>query len=439
MDSDSLYRSLTLLVLIFIGSLLSGMETAYSSCNKIRLKNNAEKGDTRSQLVLKLVDNYDKTITTILILLNIIHIVTASVGAVLAINLIGDIGSLVSTFVLTILVFTFGEVMPKSIARDNADAYAKAFAPLLSLLVVLVTPFTKVLTLIGKLFRSFLGPKVKNAAMTEDELQSMIESIEEEGVLDTDQSELIQSAIDFLETSAEDILTPRVDMIALDIEWSKEKIDKLIIEEKYSRIPVYKDSIDNIIGILQTRKYLKGLYYDKSVDIEKIIDKPIFIHQSMLLNRLFEMMSAKRTHMVIVTDDYGGTAGILTIEDIMEELVGDIYDEDDIVEQLYTQIDENTFEVLGKIQMEDLFDLFNISVNDDTIDHKTLSAWTLEHLQSIPLVGDSFTDLGFLVSIKELDAMRIEKLTVTYIMEDDTLDETKEVKTARDLKEEVAL
>jgi len=423
MDSDSIYRSITLIVLVVVGGLLAGMETAYSSCNKIRLKYNAENGDIKSERVLKIIEQSDKSITTILILLNIVHILAASIATVLAVNILGEIGSLVSTIALTLIIFTFSEVLPKSIAKDNADSYAIATARVLRFLVIIFTPLSYVLSATGRLLRKIFGTKTKEPTMTEDELQSMIETIEEEGVLESDQSELIQSAIDFLDTTAADILTPRVDIVAVDIDWRKEKIDSTVIKEKYSRLPVYENTIDKIIGVLQSRQYLKGMLNNSALDIRAIMDKPIFVHQSMLVNTLFEMMSARRVHMVIVTDDYGGTAGLITMEDIMEELVGDIYDEDDKVEEDYVYLEDGVLEIAGEMRMDELLDILNIPYNDDIIEHKTVSAWTMEHLQNIPAVGDSFEDFGLSVSIKQLDGMRIEKLAVKAIKAEDEVAE----------------
>lgn len=435
MDSDSIYRSIALIGLIVVGGLLAGMETAYSSCNKIRMKHNAENGDVKSQRVLKIIDQPDKSISTILILLNIIHIAAASIATVIAVRYLGEIGSLVSTIVLTIIIFTFSEVIPKSIAKDNADAYARTFAPLLKFLIVILTPVSYVLSAVGRLVRKLMGNAPKEPTMTEEELQSMIETIEEEGVIEADKSELIQSAIDFLDTTAADILTPRVDIMAVDIDWSKEKIDSIVIKEKFSRLPVYENTIDNIIGVLHTRKYLKGILNNTAVDVASVMDEPIFVHQSLLVNTLFEMMSARRVHMVIVTDDYGGTAGLITMEDIMEELVGDIYDEDDIVEEEFVYLDDGVLEVVGELRMDELLDELDIPYNDDDIEHKTVSAWTMEHLQNIPEAGDFFEDMGLSVSIKELDGMRIEKLLVKVMEKEESSDTEEE--NDRKKKEEV--
>ncbi len=435
MDSDSIYRSIALIGLIVVGGLLAGMETAYSSCNKIRMKYNAENGDVKSQRVLKILEQSDKYISTILILLNIIHITAASIATVIAVRYLGEIGSLVSTIVLTIIIFTFSEVIPKSIAKDNADAYARTFAPLLKFLIVILTPVSYVLSAVGRLVRKLMGNAPKEPTMTEEELQSMIETIEEEGVIEADKSELIQSAIDFLDTTAADILTPRVDIMAVDIDWSKEKIDSIVIKEKFSRLPVYENTIDNIIGVLHTRKYLKGILNNTAVDVASVMDEPIFVHQSLLVNTLFEMMSARRVHMVIVTDDYGGTAGLITMEDIMEELVGDIYDEDDIVEEEFVYLDDGVLEVVGELRMDELLDELDIPYNDDDIEHKTVSAWTMEHLQNIPEAGDCFEDMGLSVSIKELDGMRIEKLLVKVMEKEESSDTEEE--NDRKKKEEV--
>jgi CBS domain containing-hemolysin-like protein len=284
--------------------------------------------------------------------------------------------------------------------------------------------------------KKILGTNIKEPTMTEDELQSMIETIEEEGVLQSDQSELIQSAIDFLDTTASDILTPRVDIVAVDIDWRKEKIDGTIIKEKYSRVPIYENTIDNVIGVLQTRKYLKGMLNNEAVDIREIMDRPIFVHQSMLVNTLFEMMSANRTHMVIVTDDYGGTAGLITMEDIMEELVGDIFDEDDIVEEEYAYVEDGSLEIAGEMRMDELLDILDIPYNDDIIEHKTVSAWTMEHLQNVPNEKDSFEDFGLLVTIKELDGMRIEKLSIKVIEQEETEDNNENNKEKESKKKE---
>mgnify|MGYP000947959559 FL=1 len=435
MDSDSIYRSIALIGLIVVGGLLAGMETAYSSCNKIRMKYNAENGDVKSQRVLKILEQSDKYISTILILLNVKHITAASIATVIAVRYLGEIGSLVSTIVLTILIFTFSEVIPKSIAKDNADAYSRTFAPLLRFLIVILTPIAYVLSAVGRLVRKLMGNAPKEPTMTEEELQSMIETIEEEGVIEADKSELIQSAIDFLDTTAADILTPRVDIVAVDIDWSKEKIDSIVIKEKFSRIPVYENTIDNIIGVLHSRKYLKGILNNTAVDVASVMDEPIFVHQSLLVNTLFEMMSARRVHMVIVTDDYGGTAGLITMEDIMEELVGDIYDEDDIVEEDFVHLDDGVLEVVGELRMDELLDELDIPCNDDDIEHKTVSAWTMEHLQNIPEVGDCFEDMGLSVSIQELDGMRIEKLLVKVI--EKKHDENPEEENNRKKQEEV--
>lgn len=428
MDSDSIYRCLTLIALIVAGGLLTGIETAYSSCNKVRLKNDSDNGDKKSKQVLKILDNSDKAINTILILINVIHVCAAATATVVAVKLLGDWGTLVAIIATTLLVFTFCEIIPKLAAKENVDNIVLKTAPVMKFLIFILYPVVFVFNGLGKFMRIIAGRGIKAPSMTEDELQSMIETIEEEGVIESDESELIQSAIDFLDTTADDILTPRVDVIAIDIDWRKEKIDSTIIKEKYSRLPVYENTIDNIIGVLQSRKYLKSILSGQEVDIREIMDKPVFIHESMLVNRLFEMMSANRTHMVIVTDDYGGTAGIVTMEDIMEELVGDIFDEDDIYEEDHNYSPAGVLEIGGDMRMDDLFDILDKAYNDDIIEHKTVSAWTMEHLQNVPAVGDSFDSMDLHVTIKELDGMRIEKLTVEAINKNDSTDENKDDK-----------
>ena len=212
-------------------------------------------------------------------------------------------------------------------------------------------------------------------------------------------------------------------------------MEKLHSASTTEQLPVYENTIDNIIGVLHTRKYLKGILNNTAVDVASVMDEPIFVHQSLLVNTLFEMMSARRVHMVIVTDDYGGTAGLITMEDIMEELVGDIYDEDDIVEEEFVYLDDGVLEVVGELRMDELLDELDIPYNDDDIEHKTVSAWTMEHLQNIPEAGDFFEDMGLSVSIKELDGMRIEKLLVKVMEKEESSDTEEE--NDRKKKEEV--
>jgi putative hemolysin len=328
---DSIPRSILLAVMILAGGFFAGSETAYSYCNRIRIKLRADDGDAGSKRVLRILDHFDRAIVTLLIGNNVIHIAAASMATVLAINLIGPSGSVVATVVMTLLVFFFSETLPKNIARANADAFAHAVSIPLSALMFLMTPLSAFFTWIGNVAKKLVGTGSREPSITEQELHIIVENSEEEGGIEPEDSELIQSAIEFSGTIVSQIMTPASKMVTLDIHDDPQVQLTRILDEKYSRIPV--TDRNRVIGILQARKYLKSYLHTPTPPLRPLLSPPTFVRAKTPVNTLFEDMRRKKLHMCIVNDEQGHVVGLITMEDILEELVGDIMDEDDPIEE----------------------------------------------------------------------------------------------------------
>ena len=324
-------RCILLIALILLSGFFAAAETAFSSCNRLRLKRKAEEGDRGAQRANQVLAKFDKAVVTLLICINVLHVASSSVATVLAIDIMGPAGAVVSTIVMTLLVFFFSEMIPKNIAKANSDSVSVAFSRIIYWIMVVLTPISVIFTGMGAFIKKLIaGSNNPDPTMTEDEFQDIIETIEEEGMIAPEESDLIQSAVEFGDIMVEDIITPRVRMVGLNVEASQEEMRKTFLTEKYSRLPVYEGSIDNIIGILQVRSALKIMMEGKPVDIRSLMTPPYFVRKNTTLDYLFENMSKSRTQAAIVIDDYNGTLGMVTIEDIVEELVGDIMDEDDV-------------------------------------------------------------------------------------------------------------
>ena len=310
-------NNITLIVvlagLVLFSAYFSATETAFSTVSTIRLKYLTERGDKRAKNALKVTENYDKALTTILIGNNIVNIGCSSVATVLCMNIFGDAGAAISTGVVTLLVLTFGEILPKCIAKEKAEVMCMGVARILLVLMTILTPlvlfFVALKTLALKIFTS----GTVQPSVTEDELKVLIGTSQQEGVLEQQEKELVQSALDFDEKTVQEVITPRVDITAIEVNDSPQSITKLVIDERYSRIPVYKDSIDNIIGILHTRDYLEALALNKEPDLKKLMKSAFYIYKTKKLSVALAEFKKQRHHMAVVTDDYGGTLGIVTM------------------------------------------------------------------------------------------------------------------------------
>ena len=399
------------LVCLLLSAYFSATETAFSTFNRIRLKTNAEKGDKKAALVLELADDYDRLISAILVGNNIVNILAASMATLLFQKWIQnqELAAAVSTAVLTVLVLIFGEVSPKTIAKNSPDKFAMFSAPIIKVIKTILSPFTflfqKWQTLLTKVFK----PE-EDAGITEEELISIIEEAEEEGDIDEEEGSLIKSAIEFGDLEVGDILTPRIDITALPISASKEAVEKTFTESGYSRIPIYEGDLDNVVGILYYKDFY-SLVKDKNVTIEEIIKPVIYVAKTQNVNDLMKELQEKQLHMAIVTDEYGSTAGIVTLEDILEEIVGDIWDEhDEIIEEI-KEIAEGEYEVSGMTNIEKLFDELDVPY-DDELDASTANGWAMAVLEKIPEEGDSFEHSGLKVDVIKMDGRRIETLHI---------------------------
>ncbi len=409
MPSDSTSILIILFCIIF-SAYFSATETAFSSLNRIRVKTLAEKGDKRAQLVMDLLENFDSLLSTILIGNNIVNIACASVATVLFVRLLGDEqGPTVATAVITVVVLIFGEVSPKSIAKENPERFAMFAAPLLRLLSVVLTPFNWLFKQWKKLLsKMFTAEEDEYAA--EEELLTIVEEAEQEGRIDEQESNLIRSAIEFSEQEAIDILTPRIDIVGVSSEATKEEIAEVFAETGYSRLPLYKESIDHIVGVI----YLKDFYnyvYNTDAEVETIVKPALFITESKKIGELLKELQLKKSHIAIVLDEYGGTTGIVTLEDILEELVGEIWDEHDEVIEEIEKVGDDRYLVLGSTNVEDLFETLDLETeSDEELEVVTVSGWVMEMLGRIPAQGDSFTYQNLDVSVLEMDENREEKI-----------------------------
>ncbi len=396
-------------------------ETSISSVSKNRLKASADRGDKGARKVLAVLDSFDQAITTLLICTNIVHIATAGIVTVYVTKKWGLSAVTLSTIATTIVVFFFGEMLPKSIAKKYPEKIAALCVQPLSFFMKLFKPASFLLTKIGQTAAKHTdaGPQV---SVTEDELQGIIEDMTEEGALDENQSDLISSALQFGDVTVESILTPRVDVCAIDVEEDPAAIIKTIKEEAHSRLPVYEGSIDNIIGVLQIRKYLKSyLQNGTAPDLRSMLDEVYYAHQSMEIHELLPEMSRRKLNMAVITDSYGGTLGIVTVEDILEELVGEIWDEDDIVEEPIVKNDDGSYTVDSEETLADVFDAIGFEDPDED-DKDTanllLGEWVYEHFSTIPKEGDSFDYYSLKVTVNEMEHNRILNVKIEKRIEE---------------------
>ena len=418
MTSDSSTSVLIIIFCVLFSGYFSATETAFSSLNRIRVKNLAEKGDKKAKLVLDLLENFDSLLSTILIGNNIVNIACASVATLLFVKLLGEEqGPSVATIVITIVVLIFGEVTPKSIAKENPEKFAMFAAPFLNVLMIILTPFNFLFIQWKKLVSRIFHTETEHS-ITEEELLTIVEEAEQEGRIDEQESSLIRSAIEFSEQEAIDILTPRIDIVGVSYDATKEEIAQIFEETNYSRLPVYKESIDHIIGIL----YQKDFYNldDEETSFEHIIRPAMFITESKKIGELLQELQQKKSHIAIVLDEYGGTTGIVTLEDILEELVGEIWDEHDEVINEIEKISDTEYIVHGSTNLEDLFEALDMGRKiDEEVEEMevvTVSGWVMEEvLERIPSKGDVGTWQNLKVTVLEMDENRVEKIKLVIL------------------------
>ena len=408
MNPDLIPSIVAMLICVILSSYFSATETAFSSVNKTRLKAMAEKGEKRAELTYKLAEDYDKLISTILIGNNVVNIALASIGTLFFVELLGDNGATVSTAVITVVVLIFGEITPKSIAKDFPEKFAMFSAPMINVLIVLLTP----LNFIFGLWKKLVGLIVKSeedAGMSQEELLLLVDEVQQDGAIDESEGELLRNAIEFGDLEARDILTHRVDLEAVPTDATKEEVAALFTESRFSRLLVYEDSIDKIVGVIHQKDFYTGTGI-VSAPLKDIMTEPLYIHQTEKVDDLLQLLRSNKSHMAIVIDEYGGTMGIVTMEDILEELVGEIWDEHDEIEEPIQKIDDNTYILDGSVTLDDFCDQFDVKSDSDSV---SLGGWVMDQMECIPDEGDSFQYENLTITVSKTDDHRVESVTVT--------------------------
>ncbi len=415
---------IVILICIVMSAYFSATETAFNTFNKVRMRNLAEKGDKKAILVMKLDENYDKLISTILIGNNIVNILASSLTTLLFMRMITneDLASFVSTAVMTVAVLTFGEISPKTISKQSPDKFALFSAPIIRFFEIILFPLTAIFgglqTMLGKIFKHD-----DDSGMTEEELISIIEEAAEGGNIDEEESTLIKSAIEFNELEVGDIYTPRIDITAVRSDVSKEELAKVFSDSGYSRIPIYEDDLDNITGIVYYKDFFTNAF-KAATPISEIVKPVMYVTKTQKINDLLKELQERQLHLAVVSDEYGSTAGIVTLEDILEEIVGEIWDEhDEIIEEI-KKIDEHEYIVSGMANLEKLFDELDIELDEEQ-DAMTVNGWAMDILEKIPEEGDTFEDAGLTVKVLKMDGRRIENLSIIDNRESDEEDDEK--------------
>ncbi|MDY4819617.1 MAG: hemolysin family protein [Bacilli bacterium] len=408
---------ISIVILIMLSAIFSMCDIVYASVNQLRLKKTIkEKHSKAAKIALDFAINYDEMLTTALFMNNLVNIAASSLSAVLAIqlfkNTLGvEVGTTIMSIILLLALLIFGEIMPKVIGRAFSYRLSLLLAYPLLVLKFAFFPIVFVSKYIGKFFAYPFIHKKKEEAISSEELQEMVETIKDEGVIDKDQSELLTNAITFKDTEAREIMTPRVEMYSLDID---DDINLLVKDDEFfthSRIPVYKDTIDNIIGILPIKSVLRKLLANEEIDVSSLLSPVYSVPGSMGISEILDEMQKNKNHIVIVKDEYGGTDGLLTMEDILEELVGDMWDEMDEVKENYRKVTKFSYEVDGSMNIDDLFELFNLTPPDDE-SYETLAGYVMDKLGRFAEVGDKFTSDNLYFEVLSIEEFTVDKVLV---------------------------
>ena len=410
MDSGSIMLEvIVLVILLSCSAYFSATETAFTSYNRAKMKNEAEDGGKLAALVLKLSEKFEKLLATVLIGNNIVNIVATSLSTVLFVSLIknGELAVTVSTIVMTLSVLIFGEITPKTVAKRSPERYAKKSAKLLNGIIVLLTPLTAVFN-IWQHFVIKIMHSEDGSGVTEDEIITVVEEAANGGEIDEQESELIKNVIKFSDLDVNDILTPRVDVEAVEIGWDRQRIAEVFSATEFSRLPVYEENLDSIKGIL----YQKDFYNDSNAPVSALVKPVKFIFSSMKISRLLKLFQETKCHMVVVTDEYGGTEGIVTLEDVLESLVGEIYDEHDEVIEDITSLGGDDYTVVGGCSIDRFYEYLNLEEIPDDSDITTVSGFAAHSLGKIPDEGDTFDYENLTVTVTKTDSNRVLELKV---------------------------
>jgi CBS domain containing-hemolysin-like protein len=405
---------LAVFLMLSLSAFFSADEIAFTSINARRVRRAAEDGDKKSALVIKIYDRFDDALSAILIGNNLVNIAATSLATVVAIGIAGEAGAGLASVIMTVVIVLFSEITPKILAKRNAEAFAKSTARALNAVMLILMPVVKAsLVVVEALARAMGAGEKSGPAMTEAELTAILETAEDEGVIDEERTDLVQSALQFDDLTIAQVLTPRIDMVAVDVEDSLNDVLRVVIESQYSRIPVYEDTIDNVIGILHVNQFLRELDKKTDIELKKLLMPPLVVHKTLKLDDALKMLQRARTHIAVVADEYGGTMGIITLEDLLEQLVGEIWDENDDILEPCVEVGENMYECSGLMGLHDFFDEIDYDGKNFESEYTTLGGWAVEMLDAQPEVGRSFDYDTLHVTVEKMDGVRVDKLRVT--------------------------
>lgn len=410
MGSESALYIAVLAVLILLSAYFSATETAFTSLNQIRMKKMAADGDKKAKLALKIFEDYDNLLSTILIGNNIVNIASASLATAIFTKWLGDAGVTISTAVMTVVVLIFGEISPKSIAKEKPESFSKFSAPIMRVLIICLKPVNFLFSQWKKLLMKLAKIGDKKSSITEEELKTIVDEVQQDGVIDSHEGELLRSALDFGDLEVSEILTPRVDVEAVEEDDSLEELERVFRESGFSRIPVYKETLDNITGVVYQKDFYNK-HDNKYLRVTDLMRETIYVSENMLVFKLLRLMQRSKVHMAVVVDEFGGTVGIITIEDILEELVGEIYDEHEEVLEEIRKVGENRFIIDCSINFEDMMEYFGCTPEEE-YDFVTVSGWVMYQLGKIPEPGDTFTYQNFTVTVTKTDSRRVTEIEI---------------------------
>lgn len=414
MSNNEIIMIFMLILLVLASAMFSSIETAYSSSNRIRLKNYASDNNKKAQQVLEVLDNFDEFLSTVLVGNNIVNITATTIATVLFTGFLGPTkGPTISTVVITLVILTFGEISPKSIAKRMPENLAMSTVGVVRFLILVLKPLTIFFKGVKALLNKIIKIKESDSDIT-DELITMVEEAENEGDLDSHESDLISAAIEFNELEVRDILTPRVDLVAAEVTMNLDEIEEVFRLNSFSRLPIYENSLDNIIGILHEKDFYR-LYHTKKGSIKNILQPTVYTSLHVKISSLLRQLQSSKTHLSVVLDEYGGTAGIITLEDIIEELVGDIWDEHNTVKEFYTFVAEDVYLVSCDVELEDMFERFNVDYDDEEHDYVTVSGWVISQFDKIPKIGETFTYENLEVLVTNADERKVHEIKVNVL------------------------
>ncbi len=407
MGTDSYGLIIVFVVCVVLSAYFSASETAFSTANRIRLKSMAQDGNKKAAKTLEIIDDYDNMISAILIGNNIVNIASASVATVMFVDAFGDLGATLSTAFTTIVVLIFGEITPKSIAKATPEKFTMATATVMGFIMMIFKPLVVVFAVWKNAVKKIFKLEA-DTSITEGEFLTMVEEAENEGGIDKEDSELIRNVIEFNDVDADEILTPRVDIVGVSVNDTNEKIADTFVQNEYSRLPVYEEDIDDIIGFIHQRDFYTYVLTGEKT-LSEIINPVMYVSPNMKISKILAALQQKHEHMAVVTDEFGGTDGILTMEDILEELVGEIYDEHDEEIEEFEKVGENEYRILCTTDIEDMLEFFNLSCETES---NTVSGWILEQLEKIPEEGDAFDYENLHVFVTKTDSRRVLEIVV---------------------------